>query len=607
MAAQLTGFMLSGPTLSLSPLSTGAPGQSGAQLSGGQMQAGAGFSLWLGQAQAASAGATLSTTTSAGGENLPQDGMQLPPFPAKNGKVTGMESSAEGAGENSPVTPGWVISSDNLKLDLGETATTSAQESSDSEELAQPDLASLLALLTPEEGEDDPMGSERDALSAALSRLLELLSDEQWRPEGDDTQITTDMPARDALAELLEKLRVLLDGSEDESKSVDADLLQALFKDLDTRDLQNELSTEQLARIEVALKQLQQALQQVLQAQSAQTEALVDGNMLAREALEKVLELLAERLAAMKPQEGGQVATSASTGAEVQVDRLQETLAQTQVKSGADAAKVDVVPVAPQGAQPDKKNAEVDSRSQTAGVSRTPESLQSSSSPPPLHERQAPLPAGSEQRSGDRAAIPFVDQTIPQDRNVDQRSVGEMLKQSDAPQQQPVRMESGLASTPAQSVVAANSVPADATTAAKQAALAQQLQNPAWARALGERAIMMTQQGPRFAEIRLDPPELGALKIRVNLLPGDQVSLSFNSPNPAVRDALEQNMPRLKEMFAEQGLNLMDSSVSDEAQEEKSRQSAQRSGDYRSGEEGDDDLVPDGQTGRRLGLVDYYA
>jgi len=614
MAAQLTGFMLSGPTLSLSPPAAGASMQPGALHKGGQLQAGAGFSIWLGQAQATAASA--SSPLKAEGQSLPQDGTQLPPFPVKNGKGLEAGDANEKGRESSSATPGWLISSSSLKPDPGESGADIA-EASENAQLLSGVSADNAALLTRQESDAELAASERDALSTALMRLLDLLTDESWQLEGGGSQVVTDMPAREKLEELLASLRTLLEGMEgdsglrDEAKGIDPDLLQALFKDFDTRELQRELTAEQLSRIDVALQQLQQALQQALQAQPAQADMIADGRMLAREALEKVLELLSDRLAQLK--ERSDAAREAGAGRAVasfdaQADRLQETLAQTQAqaKNAADTTKADGVPINPLGLQSDKKNADNDLRPQASVVSRSPESSQSASVPPPLHERQAPLPTAFEQQNSDRFRAPIADQLLPQERSIDQKPFGEVLKQAD-PSQQSVRQEAGLTTTSAQSAMAANSVPADATTAAKQAALAQQLQNPAWTRALGERAIMMTQQGPRFAEIRLDPPELGALKIRVHILPGDQVSISFNSPNAAVRDALEQNMPRLKEMFAEQGLNLMDSSVSDQAQEDRTRQNAQRSGDYRSGDEGDDTLDQGGQTGRRVGLVDYYA
>lgn len=134
---------------------------------------------------------------------------------------------------------------------------------------------------------------------------------------------------------------------------------------------------------------------------------------------------------------------------------------------------------------------------------------------------------------------------------------------------------------------------------------------PAWNNALGERAIMISAQNARVAEIQLDPPELGSLKVRVNINQ-DQVSLSFTSPHAHVRDAVEQSMPRLREMFAEQGLALEDSSVSDQSSDQQRREAFAEQGDDSnaeySGREGTDNgQNADVQNGKPLSLVDYYA
>lgn len=147
-----------------------------------------------------------------------------------------------------------------------------------------------------------------------------------------------------------------------------------------------------------------------------------------------------------------------------------------------------------------------------------------------------------------------------------------------------------------------------------QDALMQKMLNPAWSKALGERAVMMAQQGPRMAEVRLDPPELGSLRIRVQIHGSDQVSLSFNAPNAAVREVLEQSMPRLREMFAEQGLNLADASVGDQSTQDradKDPRDAVAKGFAGSGGDdfGDDfgDAPASRVGGRKIGLIDYYA
>lgn len=130
---------------------------------------------------------------------------------------------------------------------------------------------------------------------------------------------------------------------------------------------------------------------------------------------------------------------------------------------------------------------------------------------------------------------------------------------------------------------------------------------PAWSNALGERAVWVAAQSSRVAEIRLDPPELGSLNVRVQVSQ-DQVSLNFTSPHAHVRDAVEQSLPRLREMFAEQGLALNDSSVSDQSSDQQ-RRSFEKGGDnptdYRgqvaAGEQ--DEVLPEGA--RSMTLVDY--
>lgn len=141
--------------------------------------------------------------------------------------------------------------------------------------------------------------------------------------------------------------------------------------------------------------------------------------------------------------------------------------------------------------------------------------------------------------------------------------------------------------------------------------LARRLQNPAWGRALGQRAVMMAQYGPRTAEIQLDPPELGALQVRVHLSGQDQVSVSFSSPHAQVREALEQQLPRLREMFAEQGLNLGQSSVSDQSGQQSGERSAAMAGRAAEGNYGQASEVAGSESATLVrvpvGLVDYYA
>jgi len=89
--------------------------------------------------------------------------------------------------------------------------------------------------------------------------------------------------------------------------------------------------------------------------------------------------------------------------------------------------------------------------------------------------------------------------------------------------------------------------------------------NAAWGQAVSDRVLLMTANQLQVAEIRLDPPELGTLHVRLQLNQ-DQASLVFTSAHGSVRDALEQQMPRLRDMLAEQGFNLENSSVADDSE-----------------------------------------
>lgn len=139
-----------------------------------------------------------------------------------------------------------------------------------------------------------------------------------------------------------------------------------------------------------------------------------------------------------------------------------------------------------------------------------------------------------------------------------------------------------------------------------------QLLTPRWGQAVGERMIMMAQHGPRSAQIQLDPPELGSMQIRVHVQGQDQISVSFTSPNPAVREALEQQMPRLREMLAEQGLELSEGAISDDSsssgQGSDSRGGSEgRTGGYAGGSSAELDSESLPGSAVAVGLVDYYA
>lgn len=96
------------------------------------------------------------------------------------------------------------------------------------------------------------------------------------------------------------------------------------------------------------------------------------------------------------------------------------------------------------------------------------------------------------------------------------------------------------------------------------AAHSRPLQQPvgtrAWADELGARLTMMTQKGQHTASLRLSPEHLGPLEIRIAMR-DDQASVWFGAAHADTRAAIEHALPRLRELFAAQGMSLADAGV----------------------------------------------
>lgn len=85
--------------------------------------------------------------------------------------------------------------------------------------------------------------------------------------------------------------------------------------------------------------------------------------------------------------------------------------------------------------------------------------------------------------------------------------------------------------------------------------------HPAWAESVANRVTWMVGQQESVAELVLTPPQLGRVEVTVSIN-GDQTTAQFVAATPAAREALEQALPRLREVLAEAGINLAESGVS---------------------------------------------
>ncbi len=144
------------------------------------------------------------------------------------------------------------------------------------------------------------------------------------------------------------------------------------------------------------------------------------------------------------------------------------------------------------------------------------------------------------------------------------------------------------------------------------------MQQAGWSEAVVDRVMWLSSQNLKSAEIQLDPADLGRLEVRVHMTQ-DQAQVTFASPNAGVRDALEGQMHRLREMFAQQGMNLADANVSDQSLNRGWQ--GQGQGEGGRGGSGARDGLFGGDEGQAVGhqeirsdrlssgrgLVDYYA
>ena len=89
-----------------------------------------------------------------------------------------------------------------------------------------------------------------------------------------------------------------------------------------------------------------------------------------------------------------------------------------------------------------------------------------------------------------------------------------------------------------------------------------------WNNQLGQQVVWMNSQRNQIAEIRINPPDLGPIELRLTLdqqQAGQNATLHFTSPHAEVREAIENSMPQLRELMADAGITLGNATVSNES------------------------------------------
>lgn len=101
-----------------------------------------------------------------------------------------------------------------------------------------------------------------------------------------------------------------------------------------------------------------------------------------------------------------------------------------------------------------------------------------------------------------------------------------------------------------------------------QAALTPEVGSGEWGQALGRQMLHMGKAGEQVAELQLNPPGLGPLKVTLSMN-DNQVQALFVSAHASVRAAVEAALPQLRGTLADNGISLGDTSVNSGSQQQQ--------------------------------------
>ncbi|WP_049781062.1 flagellar hook-length control protein FliK [Hahella chejuensis] len=96
--------------------------------------------------------------------------------------------------------------------------------------------------------------------------------------------------------------------------------------------------------------------------------------------------------------------------------------------------------------------------------------------------------------------------------------------------------------------------------------LQQPVQGDDWGEGMAQKVVWFVGQKIQSASVHLNPPELGPIEMKIHVQK-DQAHVQIQSPHAIVRDMAEGTAHRLRELLAEQGLQLSQFDVSSQQQQ----------------------------------------
>ncbi|HSY30292.1 MAG TPA: flagellar hook-length control protein FliK, partial [Burkholderiaceae bacterium] len=142
--------------------------------------------------------------------------------------------------------------------------------------------------------------------------------------------------------------------------------------------------------------------------------------------------------------------------------------------------------------------------------------------------------------------------------------------------------------------------------------LTPQVGSPGWDQSVGQKVVWMVAGGQQSASLTLNPPDLGPMQVVLNVT-NSHATVTFTASQPEVRQALENAMPKLREMLGDAGIQLGQASInsgSAQQQNNSSQQTAQNSSQSGNTVDAIDTPISPTRaaaTSNGLGLVDTFA
>ncbi|WP_077339338.1 flagellar hook-length control protein FliK [Pseudocolwellia agarivorans] len=130
--------------------------------------------------------------------------------------------------------------------------------------------------------------------------------------------------------------------------------------------------------------------------------------------------------------------------------------------------------------------------------------------------------------------------------------------------------------------------------------------------AVKEKVMVMINQKIQQVDIQLDPPELGRMQVRINLQ-NEQAVVNFVVQNQQAKEALEQNMDKLKHMMSESGVDVGGANVKQQSNQSSAQEQNNQgsNGQFEQHEDGATEQSITAQQSKVIKAsstgVDYYA